>query len=205
MKNLSLALISDTHSKGFSIDGGVDAVLHAGDVTNSGEPWSKSIKSLQDCEAPTYWVKGNHDIGLDNIEGCNNVLESPNFIKDYTIQGVSMSPCYSLPTLADVWCNMTANESHELSYYKKHLDRYYDIVLSHCPPWGDLGTELICGNIGSKCLLDYIIRYEPLLVVCGHIHKPLARFEKIKNTTIINTAQKITYVKIKNEEILAFI
>lgn len=56
-----------------------------------------------------------------------------------------------------------------------------DILISHMPPKGLLGGK---DNVGSQALSDYINKYHPKLVLCGHSHK--CGYKKINGTTIVN-------------------
>lgn len=195
-----IQLVSDTHSGKIDIDNTVDFVIHAGDITNYGFkkplsiPWDHSIKSIEESKVPVYWVPGNHDIDFKREtkignDLCHNVLEKTLGFKDISITGVSMSVCYNLPRLADYWDHMTCVDREEQKYYETFLNKYFDIVVSHSPPTGIIGSEVQCGDIGSKYLLEYIEEYQPKLVVCGHVHNPLAREQWVGNTLVINVAR----------------
>ena len=203
-----IQLLSDTHSREFEIDPSVNFAIHAGDITNTGFRqrtlvWDESVISFEKSKQPIYWIPGNHDInfkedtelGTGNFNVLNKVATyiEPTFNytteKRLTIKGVSLSVCYNLPALASYWDFMTANRYDEKEYYEKQLDKYYDIIVSHSPPNGDIGSEIECGDIGSGCLLEYIEEYQPRLVVCGHVHHPLTRKTVIGKTTVINVAQ----------------
>lgn len=60
------------------------------------------------------------------------------------------------------------------------------ILISHNPPKGE-----ICDKVnetlhaGSQMFTDYILKNQPLAVICGHIHEGCG-YEKIGNTTVIN-------------------
>ena len=195
----TIQLLSDTHSGKFNIDNSVDFAIHAGDITNYGfrrkssMPWDNSLRSFKASDKPIYWVPGNHDIDFKHdteLEGNSiNVLEKKVTVNGLTIKGVSLSVCYNLPRLATYWDHMTAVEREEDKYYSTFLNEYIDIVVSHSPPSGPIASETQCGDIGSKCLLEYIEEYQPKLVVCGHVHDPFVREQWIGNTLVINVAQ----------------
>jgi len=204
-----IQLLSDTHSNKFTIDESVDFAIHAGDITNQGKRqnfsslrWNKSIKSfINKNNIPIYWIPGNHDVGFKNdyyINGGINVLEKTIYYKDISIKGVSLSVAYSQPLLSDYWDHMTSIESEESEYYGTFLNEYVDIVVSHSPPSGDIATEVLCGNLGSKCLLEYIVNFQPKLVVCGHVHNPFTREVTIGKTKVINVAKYHTTIDYEN-------
>lgn len=203
-----IQLLSDTHSSKFAIDESVDFAIHAGDITNRGKrqhaaglQWDNSIRSFNKIDVPIYWVPGNHDIGFRHdyyIDGGINVLEKTIYHDNISIKGVSLSVAYNEPRIAEHWDHMTSIESEEIKYYDIFLNEYVDIVVSHSPPSGDIASELQCGDIGSKCLLDYIEEFQPKLVVCGHVHKPFTREVTIGKTKVINVAQRSITIDYEN-------
>ncbi len=72
---------------------------------------------------------------------------------------------------------------------------YVDILVCHQPPYGVL--DLVSNpavpkswngkHAGSKPILNYIKKYQPRYVICGHIHEAKGK-TKIGKTTVINTA-----------------
>lgn len=194
-----IQILSDTHSSAFEIDPSVDFAIHAGDITNYGFkrqsslPWDSSLKSFIASPRPIYWVPGNHDIKLRHdtvLEGNTiNILEKKKEVLGLTIKGVSLSVCYNQPSIAIYWDHMTAVKREEEKYYSTFLNEYVDIVVSHSPPSGPIGSEVECGDIGSECLLEYIEEYQPKLVICGHVHNPLCREQQIGNTLVMNVAR----------------
>lgn len=214
---MKIYICSDIHNQfdKFYPSDPVDLVLCAGDITNWGYRMEryfldKAIKWLDDLSGyggnPVLFVPGNHDIGwnfLNETKYAQNILdrtfsfyesittmESKAFClaKSLNISGASMSPCYDMPNLATLWDNMTANTAVEQVYYESLAP--CDILVSHCPPSGDVGFCTINQkDFGSTELRKWIEKNQPKLVVCGHIHDALHREEMIGATRVINTAR----------------
>jgi len=80
---------------------------------------------------------------------------------------------------------------------KRVLERFgkynVDIILCHQPPYGYLDKVNFSGvpkdwkgkHAGSKVILDYIKKYQPKYVFCGHIHEGEG-YVKIGNTEVYN-------------------
>ena len=76
-----------------------------------------------------------------------------------------------------------------LKWFGKNLD----ILLCHQPPYGILDKVNFKGapkgwngkHAGSKAILDYIKRFGPRYVVCGHIHEAEGK-KKVGDTEVIN-------------------
>jgi len=70
--------------------------------------------------------------------------------------------------------------------------KYTDIYLSHLPPLGKLDLSINAGkvHIGSKKLLYAIKKYNPKLVICGHLHIWGGISEKIGDTRVVNVSSQ---------------
>lgn len=60
------------------------------------------------------------------------------------------------------------------------------VLVSHSPPKGFLDEPAPGRSLGSTAVRDTVIRVEPRLVVCGHIHACAGQRAKIGKTPIIN-------------------
>jgi len=65
---------------------------------------------------------------------------------------------------------------------KKHKN---SVLLSHAPPFGYVDKIHSGKHIGSKILFRAIRRYQPRLVLCGHIHEAKGK-ARIGKTPVIN-------------------
>ena len=87
-----------------------------------------------------------------------------------------------------------------------------DIIVSHQPPYGlgdQLPPELIrpdedpSGHVGSKSLLETILRVEPKFVVCGHIHNGRGAYmigpTTVLNVCLVNEAYKMVHKPVEFE------
>lgn len=88
------------------------------------------------------------------------------------------------------------NAKKQTDKAKKILKRFkkLDILVCHAPPYGYLDKvtskynppkNWIGKHAGSKVILDYIKKYQPKYVFCGHIHEGKGK-AKIGKTTLIN-------------------
>jgi len=81
------------------------------------------------------------------------------------------------------------------------------IIVSHVPPYRCLDAlggphmpkKLRGRHVGSKLLRNAIEKYEPLLVICSHIHEARG-VEKIGSTTVVNVGSFGQYALINVEE-----
>lgn len=205
---MEIYLCSDIHNQfeKFVPDRPVDLVLCAGDITNEGnreyhqmkraKRWLLDLSNYR--RIPIFFVPGNHDIGGIDVDNGSLFGTSDLTVKyqeywygkqHFKFGGASMSPCYDMPNLATFWDNMTANPEVEKAYYENLAP--CDVLVSHCPPSGDLGFCMINQkDFGSTELRKWIEIHQPKLVVCGHIHDPKEQEEIIGQTRVINTARR---------------
>jgi Icc-related predicted phosphoesterase len=195
-----------------------DCAVVAGDLTDFGKrrqwgEWISSVCFMEDLAKKykrTFWIPGNHELGVSPFGYDNSPADVPQdtqgiilgiyhariFSKGVWFQGVSCSPCYDMPRLAEVWDYMTADPAKEKAVYESLLP--CDVLVSHCPPYGYLdnaGMELnqwglwVETHIGSKELLAYIERHKPKLVICGHVHEDGGKECMIGTTRVVNAAR----------------
>jgi uncharacterized protein len=184
----------------------IDLVLIAGDLTTygfyaSGQAQTQAIREIDDARAwfkalsqrcqKIYWVQGNHDRGIPdsfldpfavnirdqsvNVE-CNGV--------DFSLRGVSLTCAFDRPYMVKDWAYTTADPNEDAKAFDFG---YHDIIVSHCPPLNCLDQIKSGKHIGSPALRSHILKHQPVLVLCGHVHEA-AGLEKIGRTLVVNSA-----------------
>jgi Icc-related predicted phosphoesterase len=185
-----------------------DLCVVAGDLTNYGirRPLqlAAALRWIMQMgqQIPTLWIPGNHDIGVTSNtfsyqDDVTCILNETVSVNGLTFRGVSLSPCYTLPELAEMWDYMTVDEDAERAAYA--FERV-DIVVSHTPPYGILDSGAwVPGrgqeNYGSQALADYIARHAPRLVICGHVHEGRGH-ARVGATDVYNVAQSAQLIEI---------
>ena len=130
---------------------------------------------IKKFEKPLFTCSGNHDIGeLDNEEWLHNI-DTSNYYSDNTIKTIDGVKFGCYPYIG--------------------ADGYFefdecDVLVTHIPPamtqtsthkngvdWGD--KELY------SALKNKIIN--PKILLCGHMHHPIATIDTLGSTTIYNT------------------
>ena len=167
-----------------------DVLVIAGDITNYFSP-DIFIKQLNELEIPVLAVRGNADLKkVDNL-----LFSYPNTIALGLIKSVSINnitfiglsgaipfPFYSIICLK------------EKKAFKKieKITNLNSILVVHPPPRGTLDNIGKRFYSGSIQLRNFIRKYQPGLVICGHIHEN-AGFEYINKTLVINCAMNKYY------------
>lgn len=197
---IRLVCQSDTHTKEFKLvhpvpDG--DIYLHAGDFTSTGT--LEQIRSFESFLSKLphkhkVVIAGNHDVTFDeeyyNSRGgerfhpkrqfdtkqCRSVLiDSPHviYLQDNGVQleGINIYGSPWQPEFCDWAFNITLR-TPELQAKWKAIPEGVDVLMTHGPPWSDLGGMCTHGfDAGCPDLLDRVKELKPAVHLFGHIHE----------------------------------
>lgn len=193
---MKLWLISDTHNrhKDLRIPSDIDAVIHCGDESESGNEW------LNEPEARAFFdwystldipqkvfVPGNHSTAIE--QGLVRPEQYPKvrfLIHDQTsLNGLTIFGTPYTPKFFN-WSYM--REREDLDIVWQSIPDDVDILISHGPPKGfmdvtrDFNT-LDPVHVGSKSLTRHVTqRIKPMVHAFGHIHDE----PSIRNFGIVN-------------------
>jgi len=179
------------------IDGTVDLILLAGDLTTHGEPDQARVLAgaCRDLETPVIAVLGNHDWHVNRVPELVEVLEDAGIQvldRSHAIcrpQGVEVGivgakghiggfpgshlPDFGEPDLRAVYANATA-EVDALEEGLKAVETCpLRIVVLHYAPTTDTlqgEPEPIWAFLGTDRLAGPIVQHQPDLVIHGHAH-----------------------------------
>lgn len=194
MSNLKIVCISDTHDIYYpQIPSGVDAVIHAGDITLSGSPdetmrflrWFEGLKIKH-----KIFIGGNHDRFLEQYGGAfmgdfksvTYLLDSSYDLEGYKVWGSPYSTTFMN------WFFMKDPEEMEEQWAKIPNDA--DIVVTHGPARGVLDRVAPLrghDHLGDVALYKTLSQKAPQYHICGHIHGSRG-MTSIEGTTFINAA-----------------
>jgi len=192
-QKVRIVCISDTHNaapgEGYSLPKG-DILIHAGDLTNNGQP-SELKKALTWLREARYDVKivvaGNHDLSLDEQyanqrdeatelrralreDGGIVYLEHESVTVNLKGREISIfgSP-FSIAAGEKQWAFQYPASQAESLWSAIPSDTA--ILITHTPPIGHLDASEHWIRGGCPALLGALLRTKPLLHVCGHCHE----------------------------------
>ncbi len=165
-----------------------DLVVIAGDITDFGAEKEadiiiEKIKVLNDnilavsgnCDHDGVSLSLQHH-GID-LQGKSKII---NGIALYGLGGSNKTPFATPQEYSDDKLGMALNNFSKLDNAKYH------ILISHPPPAKTQVDKTIFGlHVGSIVVRAFIEKFEPDLVICGHIHEATG-VDKIGKTIIIN-------------------
>jgi putative phosphoesterase len=164
-----------------------DLVLIAGDITHFGGEKDAEIvlKTIQQLNENIIAVPGNCDrLSVNNVLttwGINLHGKTKNLgkISIYGLGGCSKTPFHTPQ-------EYTESEIAEILGGFEKNDAQYHILLSHSPPVKTKVDKVLVGlNVGSKAVRKFIEKFQPDIVICGHIHEARGT-DKIGKSIIIN-------------------
>ena len=176
-----------------------DVFVLAGDMMYTGYlgEWFPRIDAIAQLDHPLkILVPGNHDIHLQHYPGPAlgelrargiTVVGPPStkYANKITLpNGMTLGACPYVTNLPR-WA-FNADETFIWDY----LDTMgrVDILVAHSPPRGCLDRGDSPGSHwGTAALRKYITRYQPELLICGHVHEGYGTM-KVERTTVANVA-----------------
>lgn len=127
---------------------------------------------LEGIEKPYFVIPGNYDSNDDfeTVFGEKNLHEKTAELGKAKIAG------YGGADAGPQHLNLLIQWSHIVNYVDREFQKFLevqqpDIIISHIPP-RELCDDMFNGkNAGEIRLTRYIYKYNPKLVLCGHIHE----------------------------------
>ncbi len=167
-----------------------DILVGAGDLANVRRHLDVSINLLRQVNRPTILVAGNSETTEELISACQDwpsahVLHGSSVtIANLTFYGIGGA----IPvTPFGAWSyDLTEEQATKLLINCPAGC----ILVSHAPPYGVLDVDSRGKHLGSTAIRDAVIRVQPQLVVCGHIHSGGGQMDRIDSTPVINAGPR---------------
>lgn len=163
----------------------VDAVVITGDLSYAGQKLEQIVKKLDEFHAPVYVIHGNHEDEEELAaicECCENVIfvhKKIISLGDFQLGAFSTSGMRDRYPELEEW----VREHEEKLKACENL-----LWMDHPPPYDTILDELDANwHVGSKSLREFIEKFQPRYVFCGHIHETFEQKDTIKDTIIINS------------------
>ncbi len=162
-----------------------DALIHSGDVTQSGSSseYEAAQRFFENVQMPYVVTAGNHDARSGGQELFGKYVGAPQGVRELD-DGViiyvnSAAPDKNEGRLGQVKFNMIREALHE--YHEKNLKIV--VFHHHIVPTPRAGRERnVLANAGD--LLELFLRFDVDLVLSGHRHYP--NVYQVENTVIVN-------------------
>jgi Icc-related predicted phosphoesterase len=195
---MNILAVTDIHSSGRINQTGlseiiaqenIDLLIIAGDLTTWGtvKLVEKILEKFNALEIPVLYIPGNMDapksteIKLTNVTPLHNKAIELSGITFIGIGGSNPTP-FPCP---NIFSEEEINQM--LETVKQSTEEKAPIILvSHAPPKNSEADKVRGGHhVGSVAVRDFIEKYNPLAVICGHIHESKS-ISEIEKTLCVN-------------------
>ncbi len=171
-----------------------DLVIGAGDFCNMRQDISGAMALLEGITAPMVVVPGNAE-SADDLAGAAHEGTTVLHGNGITIKGLNLFGLgYGIPPtpFGDWSCDMTESRAAELLASCTKAD----ILILHSPPKGVADLTSTGLSVGSTALHKAIVRIQPKLAVCGHIHDSWGNTGQIGDTQVVNLGPTANWFEI---------
>lgn len=191
---MKLLCLTDLHGNASALQriledaGDTDRFLLGGDITHFGTPDAAEalVSRARRAGHDVLAVAGNCD--SPEIDQRLAELDAGLFSRGVIRDGVGFFGVSAMPPWTDRMYELTEEQIAKAlvtgQFQVAKATRY--VVLSHCPPRNTrLDLTHHGEHVGSTSLRSFIERFQPALVVCGHIHEARG-VEDIGDTRVVN-------------------
>lgn len=202
-----VVFISDTHGHRVEIPP-CDVLVHCGDATGIGgvdqlesfNSWMRNLKKTGVVKEIVF-VAGNHELLLDETHRASrtrkttlhqravSALSDVTYLRDsgVTLCGVKFYGSPWTPRFYD-WAFQIDNEDHGKRIFSS-VPEGTDVIVTHGPP---LGVLDLCDDgrvVGSRALLETVLRVKPKVHSFGHIHHSYGQVHDVEtNIRFVNAS-----------------
>ncbi|MDI9513824.1 MAG: metallophosphoesterase [Clostridiaceae bacterium] len=172
---------------------GVDLMISCGDLKS--QYLSFLITMIK---APLFYVHGNHDTNyVDNApEGCDCIEDKIVEYKGIRIIGLGGSMKYNSHPYNSVppWQYTEKQMAKRVRKLERKIKAYkgFDIMVTHAPAYGIADDEDLC-HTGFKCFVPLLDKYQPRLMIHGHMHRKFGRAPRSINYNGIEVVDAFGY------------
>ena len=165
----------------------VDMVICAGDFTDFGNFADTLLQQMEILDKILWFVTGNHED--ENPKLLEQISQNYPWVKN--LEGIFVVK----EEITFCGCSYRASERYARSPYSQELENlvkkiknyHRSVFVTHCPPAEcEVAFTKTGDDGGSSRIRAFVEKYQPELVLCGHIHRPLQRECRIGKSLIIN-------------------
>jgi uncharacterized protein len=189
---MNLLLFSDLHAdeqaalRLVKLSDRADVVIGAGDFGNVRQQITICCNILRAISRPVILVPGNNE-SLEELQAACSGWSSAVILHgtETEILGTKFFGIGGgIPTTPFGSWSFDLSEA-EAEGILKHCPRQ-SVLISHSPPKGAVDVSSSGKSLGSLAVRDAIIRTNPKLVVCGHIHNCSGQTAEVGKTPVVN-------------------
>ena len=201
---MRLLLFSDIHCNHSAIARIVDlaaqadALVGAGDFGTMRRGLLETVSPLKSVRKPTILVPGNAESDVELADAAswpNAFVLHGGMIEVDGISFYGLGGGIPITPFGD-W---SFDLAEDVAAEKLAACPPQGVLVTHSPPQGAVDRSSGGKHLGSTAIRDAIVRCEPRLAVCGHIHDSAGNHEKLGITTVINAGPEAILWDLEND------
>lgn len=184
---MKLLIFTDNHGSLTSINKvikkskNVDLVIQAGDLSVFEQNLDYLLKKISKIKQKILILPGNHESESVLRKECS-------FYKNIIYFHKKIKKINDILFIGYGGGGFSLKDKEFEDFIKKIKKKIKDkkiILIIHQPPYGYVDL-VMKEHAGNKSFTNFIKRYKPILVVCGHLHEDEGKQKKVGKTLIIN-------------------
>ena len=163
-----------------------DLLLCAGDISLFEKQLDKIFELLTQAKKPVLIIHGNHEEPTTLTKLCKrykNIVFIHKKIKSFDKAVFIGFGGEGFSLTSKDFEHFIKKKKRELNELKKKNRKL--VLITHAPPFGYL-DKVDSHHAGNKSFRDFILRFKPLLHICGHFHEHAKKTAMLGKTKIIN-------------------
>ncbi len=182
----------------------VSFLVCVGDFSSRGRGAIEALSKFRSLHLPLLLVPGNHEY---DPELMREVAKKFSFIINIDNDVKIIRKCAFMGCGASDWywgSPKFLNSNAELvTKFRSKADlAEVKVLLTHCPPSESAtGTGPEGADSGSPMIRSLIESLVPDLVLCGHLHVPIAQEEYIDKSLVVNIACRCALFEVKKDKV----
>ena len=189
---MKLLLFSDLHTSRQAAQSLVqrskdfDILVSAGDFANERRDLSVCIDILKAVEKPVVLVAGNNETTGELKEACKN-WPAARVLHGESVK-IGGTVFFGLPGAVPV----TPFGAWSFDFTEEEAAQMLAacpsgcVLITHSPPKAAVDRSSRGDSLGSVSVRDTVLRVQPRLVVCGHIHACSGQMEQVGGVPVVN-------------------
>ena len=170
-----------------------EIIVCGGDLTVFGSKLDHFLRELNQLKIPVLIVYGNHETNELMEKACKKYPYITNLHEKHFHQGKVVFFGYGgggfalkNPKFEPVGKKFEA----QLNKMKKMYEELKVVFFTHAPPHNTKLDQIHGSSAGCKTLRKFVQKFQPDLMLCGHLHENEGKKDKIGKTKIVNPGWK---------------
>jgi hypothetical protein len=169
-----------------------DLLVCGGDFTIFENDMTKILEEFNSWNRPVIIIHGNHEISntvkaeCEGLKNLHFIHKTYFIIDDLIFYGYGGGGFGIRDESFKHDAELFMQEFKKLS--ESNHKKYRLVLVTHAPPYGT-NIDNIGTHVGNQSITEFILKYQPIIAMSGHIHETAGVDEKMNSTRIFNPGE----------------